>query len=84
MVCFLEARKHEKEGHCPAGDQAEVLPDNLSVNLLYGCNSWVLINHLKLSINAFATLCYRIMLGIKMIERIVYRRRKAMHWSTQS
>ncbi len=69
MVCFLEARKPVEEGHCPHGHQAEVLPDNLSINPVV--RLWVLglTQHLKLSINAFATSCYRIKLGIKRIER---------------
>ena len=33
--------------------------------LLYGCESWVIFPDTESKINAFATSCYRIMLGIK-------------------
>ena len=35
---------------------------------LYGCESWVLSVNMENKINAFATSCYRIMLGIKHLD----------------
>ena len=37
--------------------------------LLYGCESLVLTKDMKMSINSFATSCYRILLNIKRIDR---------------
>ena len=36
--------------------------------LLYGCESWVLSVNMENKMNAFATSCYRIMLGIKHLD----------------
>ena len=38
--------------------------------LLYGCESWVLTKAMENEINAYGTSCYRIMLGIKRIDRV--------------
>ena len=38
--------------------------------LLYGCESWILTEKLKKSLDSFATNCYRIMLKIKRTDRI--------------
>ena len=46
--------------------------------LLYGCESWILNNKLEKSLNSFATNCYRVMLGIKRLDKTsnkeVYKR----------
>ena len=36
--------------------------------LLYGCESWIISVNMENKINAFATSCYRIMLGIKRLD----------------
>ena len=38
--------------------------------LLYGCESWVISQDMECKINAFATSCYRIMLGIKRMDHV--------------
>jgi hypothetical protein len=38
--------------------------------LLYGCESWIINKKLNNTLNSFATNCYRIMLGIKRIDKV--------------
>ena len=38
--------------------------------LLYGCESWVINQKMSNTLNSFATNCYRIMLGIKKLDKI--------------
>ena len=38
--------------------------------LLYGCESWVISQAMENEINAFATSCYRIMLGVRRIDHV--------------
>ncbi len=38
--------------------------------LLYGCESWIINQKLNNALNSFATNCYRIMLGIKRIDKV--------------
>ena len=39
--------------------------------LLYGSEAWILTEQLKDKLNSFGTNCYRIMLGIKRIDKIL-------------
>ena len=38
--------------------------------LLYGAEAWSLTQRMKQQLNAFGTSCYRVMLGIKRIDRV--------------
>ncbi|GAA6068867.1 uncharacterized protein LOC118408508 [Tachysurus ichikawai] len=38
--------------------------------LLYGCESWIITEKLKQSLNSFATNCYRVMLNIKRMDKV--------------
>lgn len=38
--------------------------------LLYGCESWIITEKLKQSLNSFATNCYRVMLNIKRLDKV--------------
>ncbi|CAM4364063.1 unnamed protein product [Leuciscus chuanchicus] len=58
---------------------SKTLPIKLKLNifeaacisiLLYGCESWIINQKMQNSLNSFATSCYRIMLGIKKMDRI--------------
>ncbi|CAM4681115.1 unnamed protein product [Leuciscus chuanchicus] len=58
---------------------SKTLPIKLKLNifeaacisiLLYGCESWIINQKMQNSLNCFATSCYRIMLGIKKMDRI--------------
>ena len=46
--------------------------------MTYGCECWIIRPSDENSINAFATICYRIILGVKRLDRItnneIYRR----------
>jgi hypothetical protein len=42
--------------------------------LLYGCESWIIDQKLKSTLDSFATNCYRIMLGIKRTDRVSNQR----------
>ena len=66
--------------------RSKSVPTGLKVNifeaacvsiLLYGCESWIIDKKLNNTLNSFTTNCYRIMLGIKRIDKvsndIVYR-----------
>ncbi|CAF1276691.1 unnamed protein product [Adineta ricciae] len=37
---------------------------------LFGCESWTITNKLEKVLNSFATSCYRIMLGIKRLDKV--------------
>ena len=37
---------------------------------LYGCETWIVSSKMTSEINSFATSCYRIMLGIKRIQKV--------------
>ena len=59
--------------------RSQVIPTSMKIKLfnttcvtvlLYGCESWVISKDMEERINAFATSCYRIMLGIKRVDRI--------------
>ena len=64
-----------------------MIPVHLKINIFktaeltiytYGCESWIIRPSDENSINAFATSCFRIILGIKRLDRVtnaeVYRR----------
>ena len=38
--------------------------------LLYGCESWIITKKLARTLNSYATNCYRIMLGIRKIDKV--------------
>jgi len=38
--------------------------------LLYGSETWVFTKNMVLKLNAFTTSCYRIMLGIKRLDKV--------------
>ena len=59
--------------------RSKIVPLQLKINifeaacvsiLLYGCESWIINQKLKSTLNSFATNCYRIMLGIKRIDKV--------------
>ena len=59
--------------------RSKSVPTSLKVNifeaacvsiLLYGCESWIINKKLNNTLNSFATNCYRIMLGIKRIDKV--------------
>jgi hypothetical protein len=59
--------------------KSTTIPIHLKINifkasclsiLLYGCESWIITSKLESTLNSFATSCYRIMLGIKRLDKI--------------
>ena len=62
---FWKLERLWRNSNLPISTKLKLFNTTCVTILLYGCESWVISQDMECKINAFATSCYRIMLGIR-------------------
>ena len=77
-AAFWKLERIWKASHIPVQLKINIFKTAVITILTYGCECWIIRPCDEGSINAFATSCYRIILGVKRLDRItnieIYRR----------
>jgi len=68
-VAFWQMEKMWRAKHVPIRLKTDIFSASVISVLLYGCESWIIDDVMKNKINSFAISCYRIMLGIKRLDK---------------
>ena len=56
--------------HIPLALKVNIFQASVVSVLLYGCESWIVDENMEKKINCFGSSCYRIMLGIRRLDKI--------------
>ena len=71
-TAFWKLQRLWRYPNIPVSTKVRLFDTTRVAILLYGCELWAIAKAMEDKINAFGTSCYRIMLNIKSIDRLMY------------
>jgi hypothetical protein len=69
-AAFWKLEKIWRAQHVLIGLKLKIFKVSVMSVFLYGCETWIITSAMADKINSFATSCYRVMLGIKRLDKV--------------